>query len=257
MYIRTKEDALDAVAEVLELPERREQIVQSTVKIMLCLEVEPRMFMADCQALLIEGGLEAMRVKRRDLLDSIENIPIVIVDPEEDRLFEEAASALDALRLSEVVRQVFPPNGHVQERWMVARALLGKESVIQESLAAAIRGRGDAEQFEKARLAVEALVMAHRPDWAERSATMRRACRDVLEGAELCARDRLEEETDLVFGAFAIMDAQAAGLLEAVDNDPQEAVALVTQMHGLVQAVRSVQSKSLSGPDTRAVTGAA
>src|SRR5688572_6547586 len=84
MYIRTKEEALDAVAEVLDLPERRDQIIQSTVKIMLCLDAEPRAFMGDCQALLIEGGLDAMRSKRRELLDSLENLPVAIMDAEED-----------------------------------------------------------------------------------------------------------------------------------------------------------------------------
>src|SRR5438477_9346476 len=116
MYIRHQGDAVDALAQILEMPERRQQIVQCTIKIMLCLDVEPRVFLSDCQALLIEGGLDALRRKRRESLENHEAIPIIVLDPEGDRLFEAAAAALDALRLTDVVRQVFPDLRH--ERWI-------------------------------------------------------------------------------------------------------------------------------------------
>src|SRR3982751_1715043 len=134
MYIRHQGDALHALAQILDLPERRQQIVQCTIKIMLCLDAEPRALLTDCQALLIEDGLEALRRKRRDVLEHHEAIPILILDPEGDRLFEAAATALDALRLTEVVRQVFPDLRH--ERWIVARALLEHETDIRAQLAA-------------------------------------------------------------------------------------------------------------------------
>src|SRR5688500_88806 len=119
MYIRTKEDALENLAEILQIPERRDQIIQSTVRIMLCLEVEPRILLADCQALLIEGGLETLRSRRRDAVEAAEDLPVVVLDEVEDRLFEEVASALDALRFTEVVRQVFP--GIRADRWQIGR----------------------------------------------------------------------------------------------------------------------------------------
>ena len=103
MYLRSREDALDAVAEILNLPERCDQLVQATVKIMLCLEVEPRLFLADCQALLVEGGLEALRRKRHDLLESLENCPLVVLDPVEDRLFDQR-DRFDAVAAEEGVR---------------------------------------------------------------------------------------------------------------------------------------------------------
>src|SRR6185295_771792 len=117
MYIRTHQDALRNLAEILDLPERRDRIIQSTVRIMLCLEVEPRLFLADCQALLIEGGLETLRARRRDAVEAAEDLPIVVLDPAEDQLFEEIASALDALRFTDVVRQVFPAL-HA-DRWQI------------------------------------------------------------------------------------------------------------------------------------------
>jgi hypothetical protein len=66
LYLRTKEDALDAIAVILRLPERRVQIIESTMRIALCLDPAPRQFLMDCQAALIQGGLEELRKRRRD-----------------------------------------------------------------------------------------------------------------------------------------------------------------------------------------------
>jgi hypothetical protein len=56
IYIRSKAEALDAVAAVLALPERRQQIVQLTVRVAMCLDPEARRFLADCQAGLRRRG---------------------------------------------------------------------------------------------------------------------------------------------------------------------------------------------------------
>jgi len=56
-YLRTIDEAMDAVAEILEMPTQRDRLIQSTVRIMMCVNPEPREFLADSQALLIEGGL--------------------------------------------------------------------------------------------------------------------------------------------------------------------------------------------------------
>src|SRR5947209_2391076 len=156
MYIRHQGDALDALAQILDLPERRQQIVQSTIKIMLCLDAEPRALLTDCQALIIEDGLDALRRRRREVLEHQESIPIIILDPEGDRLFEAAATALDALRLTEVVRQVFPDLRH--ERWIVARALLAHEADLQAQLAAAIKARGQRDVLRCARGSVDSIL---------------------------------------------------------------------------------------------------
>src|SRR5579859_5023044 len=147
MYIRTREDAIENLAQILELPDRRDQIIQSTVRIMLCLEVEPRLFLADCQALLIEGGLDALRERRRLLVEAAENLTIGFIDDSEDRLFEDVASALDALRFVEVVRQVFP--GLHADRWQVARLILLYESGVREQINEAVRSHGDPAHAER------------------------------------------------------------------------------------------------------------
>jgi hypothetical protein len=238
MYIRHQGDALNALAQILDLPERRQQIVQCTIKIMLCLDAEPRALLSDCQALLIEDGLEALRLKRRDALDHHESIPILILDPEGDLLFEAAATGLDALRLAEVVRQVFPDLRH--ERWIVARALLAQESEIRAQLAAAIKARGQIDVTRCARASVESILAGSHPAWNDRAGSLRAACIDVLKGAQLTDPDCLHQEADLLFELFAIADERAAALLVALDQDPEDAVRQVGRMYESIDAVRSL-----------------
>jgi hypothetical protein len=239
MYIRHQSDALDALAEILDLPERRDQIVQTTIKIMLCLDAEPRVLLADCQALLIEGGLDALRRKRQETLQAHDAVPILILDPEGDRLFQEAGSALDALRLTEVVRQIFPDLRH--ERWIVARALLTQEVELQGQLSAAIRARGQKDVLRCARGSVNSILASMHPAWADRAGTLRAACVDVLKGARLTDPDALHEEADLLFELFAISDERATALLEAIDHNPDDAVRQVARLYEALDAVRSIQ----------------
>ncbi|RPH34805.1 MAG: hypothetical protein EHM91_18010, partial [Planctomycetota bacterium] len=71
--MRTLDEAIDAVAAILELPEQRDRIIQCTIRIMMCLNPEPREFLADSQALLIEGGLEALAQKRHDMIEALDS----------------------------------------------------------------------------------------------------------------------------------------------------------------------------------------
>jgi hypothetical protein len=238
MYIRHQSDALDALAGILELPDRRQQIVQSTIKIMLCLDAEPRMFLVDCQALLLEGGLEALRRKRQESLHAQDAVPILILDPEGDRLFEAAACALDALRLTDVVRRVFPQMRH--ERWIIARALLTDECAIQAQLSAAIKSHGQPDVVRCALASVDSILASRHPAWGDRAGTIRAACVDVLKGARLTDPDCLHEEADLLFELFALSDERAEGLLAALDRDPEDAVAQVSHLYEALDAVRAL-----------------
>jgi hypothetical protein len=238
MYIRHQGDALDALAGILDLPDRRQQIVQSTIKIMLCLDAEPRMFLVDCQALLLEGGLEALRRKRQESLHAQDAVPILILDPEGDKLFEAAAGALDALRLTDVVRRVFPQIRH--ERWIIARALLSDEGAIQAQLSAAIKSHGQSDVVRCALASVDSILASRHPAWGDRAGTIRAACVDVLKGARLTDPDSLHEEADLLFELFALSDERAEGLLEALDRDPEDAVTRVAHLYEALDAVRAL-----------------
>jgi hypothetical protein len=233
-YIRTRDDALDAAAEILDLPDRADQLVQSTVRIMMCLDVEPRDFLCDCQALLIQGGLEALAARRRDALEAADEL-LVVLDPEEDRLLENLGRALDALRFADVIRQVFPDLRH--ERWQAGRAVLRRETEIRDLTAAAIRARGDREALERSRQAVEAALAEARPPWIDRAGSLLTACRDALRAAGTQDPDVLRDEGTLLFELAAIDDARAGALLAAA---PDAARAQVLRLRELADAVRSL-----------------
>jgi hypothetical protein len=240
MYIRTREDAIENLAQILDLPDRRDQIIQSTVRIMLCLEVEPRLFLADCQALLIEGGLDALRERRRLLVEAAENLTVGFIDESEDRLFEDVASALDALRFVEVVRQIFP--GIHADRWQIARLIRLYESGVREQIAEAIRGHGDAARADRGREALETMIAALRPAWSDRLGAIRSACLETLKGLSTVDTDQLHEEAETLFELFAMSNDRAPELLEAIDSDDAtRATTQITQLREIAAVARSLQ----------------
>lgn len=171
--IRTVEDARDALAEVLESPERTRQIIGMMEKIMYCRAAEPRRFLSDALDGLIRGGLEELREKRRKALekmkaeeaarareleaqiqetsaqrreDAVEAasseaedadapVPIVIVPgAEELKILEELGTQLDALNLAAVAREIFPDLKTKAQPWEVGRAIFLHEKEAREFL---------------------------------------------------------------------------------------------------------------------------
>jgi hypothetical protein len=237
-YIRTRDQALAAVAGVLEIADRPEQLVQSVVRIMLCLEAEAREFLVDCQALLVEGGLDARRRRRRDALAAAGE-----PDLAEDRALEDVAGSLDALRFSGVVRQVFPSLR--AERWIVARALLAREDEVRAAVAAAVRARGSADAASPA-AALAGLLDSVRPSWIARAADLLAACRAALGSAE-------PPEAAALFELAALDDAGALAALEAADRSPAEAAALLRRLQDLADAARDLPLGSGAPPGSREV----
>ena len=239
MYIRSHDDALLSLADILELPERRDQIIQITVQIMLCLEVGARIFMADCQALLIEGGLETLRARRKEAVEAALDLPVAVEDPEDDRLFEEVASALDALRFSSVVRQIFPELR--SDRWQIARAILLYEAGIREQISVAVRSRGEPLAVQGAYDAVNGMIQALRPSWSDRLGTLRTACLEALKTAAALDPDRLHEEAELLFELFATSDERAPRLLAAIDQGGADAVEQIEKLREMAEAARALR----------------
>ena len=241
MFIHSYQEALDAVAEILDLPNRRDQIISSTVKIMQCLEADARDFMAQCQALLLEGGLDALRRRRADFAtpgDAAE--PIIILDPEGDVLFEEIAASLDALRLAPVVKRVF--SGLRHDRWQVARALIAREEEIREHLETAVRAHGLGDRYRRSSEAVEAIVNAQRPAWADRASQMRAACRDAVREIYGLAGTELATESDVIFQLIAASEERARAFLWSAGSDPEEARRIVTEVREVVDELNSVHA---------------
>ncbi len=171
--IKTKEEARDALAEVLESPERPRQIIGMMEKIMFCRSAEARRFLSDALDGLIRGGLEEMREKRRKALekkqaedaarakeleaqiqetsaqrreeaveeaaaeadDADAPVPIVIVPPaEEIAVLEELGTQLDALNLAAVAREIFPDLKSKAQPWEVGRAIFLHEKEARDFL---------------------------------------------------------------------------------------------------------------------------
>lgn len=254
MYIRNRQDALDVLGEILDLPGRTEQIIGLTVKIMLCLDADPRMFLADCQAALIEGGLEEMRRRRRDSMAELEaGDLILILDPEEDALFEEVASTRDALRIADIVREVFPEISRDYPRWILARSVLRNEKTLQESIRSALRCRGEsADPLERstALASAQEIVRSSQPAWAPRSASIRQACLDVLRGAGLAPEKEIPDLAEFLFTVVAIRDERAVPFLEWVQKDPQSAVDFVGRLHDLRNALHSMEQSETPTPSS-------
>jgi len=223
IYVRNKAEALDAVASVLALPERRQQIVQLTVRIAMCLDSEARSFLADCQAGLIESGLESMRKRRHELLAAHqEEAPeaIVILDSTEDQLLEQVGMALDTLRLSEIVRQVFPAIREKHAAWEVARTFLAAEEEVRKVMVEAVRahGSGDSKTYERCRAEMERRIGAATPTWMATLPTLEAACAEVAPGdPHLLASIAVDDmRADLVVDLLAHKREEALDYLETV-----------------------------------------
>lgn len=244
-YLRTLDEAIDAVAEILELPDQRDRIIQSTVRIMMCLDPEPREFMADSQALLIEGGLEALARKRHEMIEAFDDdTTVAVLNPEEDGLFESVGSCLDALRLSDVAFRVFPALRRAGlEPWRLARALRRDERAFDELVAQGIRRRGS-DGHREAQESLEKRVRAEAPAWADRAAELREICRRFLDGPPRLSETPVSD-TEVLYSLFAVDDARAVELLEALDRGPGEALDAARRLFDCLTALRDLEEKAV------------
>jgi hypothetical protein len=237
IYVRNKAEALDAVASVLALPERRQQIVQLTVRIAMCLDAEARSFLADCQAGLIEGGLESMRKRRHELLAAHqEEAPeaIVIVDSTEDQLLEQVGVALDTMRLSEIVRQVFPAIKEKHAAWEVARTFLAAEEEVRKVMVEAVRahGAGDSKVYEHCRAEMERRINSVTPTWMATLPTIEAAC------AEIAPKDAH------LLGAIAVDDMRARLVTDLLANNHAEAVDYLKSVQARIDTLHQLENEA-------------
>jgi hypothetical protein len=237
IYIRNKAEALDAVASVLALPERRQQIVQLTVRVAMCLDSEARSFLADCQAGLVEGGLEYMRKRRHEMLAAQqEDAPeaIVIVDSSEDQLLEQVGMALDALRLSEIVRQVFPSVRERHAAWEIARAFLAEEEVVRQVMIEAVRahGSGNSAVYERDRAEIERRIVAAGPTWMSTLPTLQQACEEVAPG------------DPHLLSAVAVDDMRARLVTDLLANSREEALEYLRTVKARIDTLHRLENES-------------
>lgn len=237
MFIRNRDEAMNALADIVALPERRDQIIQSTVAIMQCLEPEARRFMADCQAMLIEDGLEGLKRKRQTVMRELRDTEIIAIEDEAENLELDAmATAVDALRFSSVVTEVFPTLSF--QPWEIARAMIAQEADLQQQILVGLKARNGTASAEDAAAAakkVEAIVAKHLPAWRSRAESIQRAVRDVLKQSDP------EADPDPVFVAIATSDERATSFLETMDRNIQAAIETVLRLAEFASALRKIE----------------
>ncbi|MBI2931988.1 MAG: hypothetical protein HYY16_10090 [Planctomycetes bacterium] len=249
MYIRNRDEALDALSAVLALPERRDQIIQITVKVALCLDPDARRFLADCAAGLIEGGLDYMRRKRREMLDSLSQQEgqeaIILVDSSQDQLLEAVGSAMDALRLADIIAQVFPELARRHEKWEIARAVLGEEQAIQDAVINTIKERktGGTQVLDMMQKHVADKIDALRPKWISSAPTLRAAVADVM-GTDGQAGPGTSGDPELIFKIIALDDTRAQLVLDLTPANPGEAKTYVNDIRTRVDQILALEEQN-------------
>ena len=246
MYLRTREQALDAMADILELRDRRDQLVESTVKIMLCLEPDTRTLLVDCQDFLVLGGLEGIRRRRRELLKSSPVAPRISFDSDEGRYFEAIGAALDALRFANAVRGIFPELRH--ERWQLARVILADEAGVRQAVEEALRSRGDVDIRTRCAESLREKVLSMQQSWMDRAGAIRSACLQAVRDGDPADSEGAHEEADLLFDLFATSDGRAMQLLDAVDRVPADALRQVGRLRETAQAIRALGAEPPTPP---------
>ncbi len=179
MYIRSKEEALGAMAAILELQGRPAQIVQATVQVAVCLELEARALMLDLQAAVIDGGLDAFRKRREAALAHLTETKIRRrapgLDVKKDPLLAEIGVALDLLKMVRLLSEVFPGVAARHPKWELARFIHENQGYVREAIEAGVRRRGKPEHapFEAK---VLARIEEKKPWWPEWADSLRHAC---------------------------------------------------------------------------------
>jgi hypothetical protein len=179
MYIRTRDDALDALGVILELPERRSQIVQSTVKVALCMTPEARSFMLDVQAGILSGGLDALRERRQAAVQKLTDTTIRRKAPginiKTDPLLEPIGQALDLLKMVDILVSTFPGVAVRHPKWELARFIHENSSYVREAVEAGMRRRGKPEHAPL-ELKVLGRIEERKPWWPEWADPLKQAC---------------------------------------------------------------------------------
>lgn len=170
---------MDALAEILGLPDRRRQIVESTIRIALCITPEARRLMLDVQAAILTGGLDALRRQRQEAMAKLTETTVRRkapgVDLRKDPLLEPIGQALDLLRMVDLLVETFPGLSPKHPKWELARFIHANQSYAREAMEAGLRRRGKPEHAP-----LEAKVLARveeqKPWWPEWADSIRQAC---------------------------------------------------------------------------------
>ena len=217
---------MGALAEILELPERRAQIVQSTVKVALCLTSEARNFMLDVQAGILTGGLDELRRRRQEALARLSETRIRRrapgIDVRKDPLLDEIGAALDLLKMVEILSEVFPAVGEKHPKWEIARFIHENQSYAREAMEAGIRRRGKPEH-ESLQAKILQRMAERKPWWPEWAESIRQACAHYVKGVSKADDVHpAANDPEILFYVLAMSEERARGVLNRMAGTSSE-----------------------------------
>ena len=222
MYIRSRDEAMGALSAILELPGRSQQIVQATVKVAMCLDPDARAFMLDVQAAIIEGGLDALRKRREEAMAKLTETRIRRqapgVDVQKDALLRDVGTALDLLRMVQILIEVYPAIGDRHPKWEVARFIHENQSYTREAIEAGLRRRGKPEHAPLEKKVLER-IEEKKPWWPEWAESIRQAC--ILYMKELMKRGDAHPQAndpELLFTFIAMSEERAREALNRMTS---------------------------------------
>jgi hypothetical protein len=249
MYIRTRDEAMDALGAILELPERRAQIVQSTVKVALCMTPEARSFMLDVQAGILHGGLDGLRERRRKAVEKLTDTTIRKrapgIDVKTDPLLEPIGQALDLLKMVDILVSTFPGVAAKHPKWELARFIHENASYVREAVEAGMRRRGKPEHVP-----LEAKVVARlestRPWWPEWAGPLKEACAHYV---RLLAKEPGDvqpsaNDPEVLFLIVTMSDERAQEVLRRLAGTASEVLAYFRELRARVDLVLTAQAKA-------------
>jgi hypothetical protein len=248
MYLRTVDEAMDALAEILELPERRRQIVESTVRIALCVTPEARRLMYDVQAAVLSGGLDALRRSRQEAVAKLTETTVRRkapgVDLRKDPLLESVGQALDLLRMVDLLVRTFPALVPKHPRWELARFVHANASYVRDAVEAGMRKRGKPEHAP-----LEAKVLARveeqKPWWPEWADSIRQAC---VHYGRLLAKEAEAHpgagDPDTLFHVVTMEEERAREVLRRMAGTSDELLAYFRELRTRIDLVLTAQDRA-------------
>lgn len=233
VVIRTREEALKALSEVLVL-DRRGQIVQITVKLAQCLTPETRQILFRAQEGLVAGRLQT-RIRERETMKQQQPRPAARVPtvPDEEviddsRINEEIAIALEALKVAAVAFDVFPTLRGKYARWEVARAAIHYGDNLREL----IRAGTDPGTAAGAERKMETGVARFRPWWHGQVPSIAQVCEHVRRAAP---------DSPWRVGAQSLLDIVATTELRAMFAAKENIPTLNAMIEPLARIYKALQ----------------
>jgi hypothetical protein len=249
MYIRTREQALTALGEILELPERRAQIVQSTVQVALCVEPATRSFMLDVQAGILSGGLDGLRERRRRAVEKLTETTIRRkapgIDLRTDPLLEPIGLALDLLKMVDILVSTFPGVAARHPKWELARFIHENLPYVRESIEEGLRRRGKPEHPALEKKVLER-IEDRKPWWPEWADPLKEASAHYV---ELLAKEPGEvnpaaNDPEVVFHVVAMSDERAQDALRQLAGTRDDVLAYFRRLRARIDLVLTAQDRA-------------